>query len=154
RKLRLSAPVSLQAQERAIGRAGTGASVFVDRLPVDPSDFAPSEILAELVIEGPEVTDQDLPAPAELQAVVPRDLAEIKSEEIAATVQLDPTAPQNVFLQIMSHVSCSADDGKCTGPCTTGSPNCLSTAFTVDGHHFSPAFVRSLKLRTGGAPTA
>ena len=73
RKLGLPPIVSIQAQERAFARAARAVPI-PEAPPVDPSDFAPGQILAELVIEGPEIIDQSLPTAGELAPLVPKDL--------------------------------------------------------------------------------
>ena len=94
RKLKLDPPTSIQAQERAFARAATAVSPWLWTFQrVDPGDFAPGQILAELVIEGAEISDQNLPGASELTGLVPRDLPDITQAEIDAS-----KAPQRVEL--------------------------------------------------------
>jgi hypothetical protein len=111
RKLRLDPPHSIQAQERAIARAAGISPQAAGVPPVDPDDFAPGQILAQLVIEGDEVSDQKLPETSELAGLVPKDLADIKPEEI------DPASAQKVELK-QAFARCGAD-GRCE-PCAPG----------------------------------
>lgn len=148
RKLKLDPVVSIQAQERAFARAAAGAPEPLAVPPVDAADFAAGQILAQLVIEGPEVTDQSLPTAAELAGLVPKDLPDITPEEIETA-----KAPQTVELK-REFGRCNASDGLCE-PCSPSEPDCR-LAFKVDNKQFSmdPKSTRVLRLRTGGKATA
>jgi FtsP/CotA-like multicopper oxidase with cupredoxin domain len=151
RHLDLRPSFSLQAQERNLSRA---PSITAESPPpVGPPDFEPGQILAELVIEGPEVTDQSLPPPGDLAGFKPTALPDITPAEIASTLAIDPTARQDVALQILLGVVCPADSEciKCSSPTQ---PGCLPRVFAVSNRPFSSSFARPLNLRTGGAWSA
>lgn len=146
RKLRLRPPESIQAQERALARAALSLQPFSIQ-PVDPADFAPGQLLAQLIIEGEEISDQKLPEVSELENLVPTDLPDIRQAELDAS-----NAPQKVELKI-EVARCNAADGLCE-PCgQSPSPDCRPV-FQIDGRQFAPQSIRSLKLHTGGKPTA
>jgi FtsP/CotA-like multicopper oxidase with cupredoxin domain len=118
RKLDLPAPVSIQAQQLAFARAAAAPAAAKKKTlavpPVNPNDFTPGQILAELVVEGDPVADQ-LPTADELKDVVPKELADIKPKDLNGQ-------PQTVAFSTGNAV-CNAVDGSCV-PCTTG-PNCI-----------------------------
>jgi FtsP/CotA-like multicopper oxidase with cupredoxin domain len=118
RKLDLPAPVSIQAQQLAFARAAAAPAGAKKKAlaapPVNPNDFAPGQILAELVVEGDTVADQ-LPTADELKDVVPKELVNIKPGDLNGQ-------PQTVAFSTGNAV-CNAVDGSCV-PCTTG-PNCI-----------------------------
>ncbi len=116
RKLDLPAPVSIQAQQVAFARAAAAPAKKKTLAvpPVNPNDFTPGQILAELVVEGDPVADQ-LPTADELKDVVPKELVDIKPEDLNGQ-------PQTVEFSTGNAI-CNAVDGSCV-PCSTG-PNCI-----------------------------
>jgi FtsP/CotA-like multicopper oxidase with cupredoxin domain len=149
RKLQLTPDVSIQAQERAFARAAARPLTTLESItvPVDPADFAPGQILAELVIEGEPVTDQTLPTADDLKGLIPKELPDITPEEIA-----NGNAPQSVEFKVGS-AKCNAADGACDQTCP--GPGC-ALAFQVNNMQFSttPKVPLVLKLNTNGKPTA
>ncbi|MHB8270800.1 multicopper oxidase family protein [Bradyrhizobium sp.] len=151
RKLQLTPDVSILAQERAFARArvsGRPLSTLESIAPpVDPADFAPGQILVELVIEGEPVTDQTLPTADDLKGLIPKELPNITPEEIA-----NGNAPQSVEFKI-GDAKCNAADGACEQTCP--GPGCDS-AYQVNNMQFSttPTVPRILKLNSNGKPTA
>jgi FtsP/CotA-like multicopper oxidase with cupredoxin domain len=149
RKLGLNPPTSIQAQERAFARAAVLSPFALGAPPVDPGDFAPGQILAELVIEGTEISDQSLPGASELTGLVPKDLPDITQAEIDAS-----KAPQRVELSRAFGI-CNPADGSCK-PCTPADgPDCRLSS-QVNNRQFSldPGAVRPLRLHTAGKPAA
>jgi FtsP/CotA-like multicopper oxidase with cupredoxin domain len=102
------------------------------------------QILAELVIEGAEITA------SELVGLIPKDHPDITQAEIDAS-----NAPQQVDLN-GGNAICNATNGLCT-PCDPkkDGPTC-QFAFQVGERQFSsdPSAVRTLKLYTAGKPSA
>jgi FtsP/CotA-like multicopper oxidase with cupredoxin domain len=118
RKLDLPAPVSIQAQQLAFARAAAAPAAAKKKAlavpPVNPNDFTPGQILAELVVEGDPVADQ-LPTADELKDVVPKELVDIKPGDLNGQ-------PQTVAFSTGNAI-CNAVDGSCV-PCSSG-PNCI-----------------------------
>jgi hypothetical protein len=100
------------------------------------------------VIEGTPV-QAALPEKQALEGLIPKELPDITSQEIAATQQLDSTASQRVHFSLERRI-CDPQTGICT-PCSSGTGCGLK--FLVDGNQFS-LNKRTLKLRTGGKWTA
>jgi FtsP/CotA-like multicopper oxidase with cupredoxin domain len=119
RKLDLPAPVSIQLQQLAFARAAAAPAAAKKKAlavpPVNPNDFTPGQILAELVVEGDPVADQ-LPTEAELKDVVPTELVDIKPKDLNGQ-------PQTVAFST-GYATCNAVDGSCV-PCSTPGPNCI-----------------------------
>jgi FtsP/CotA-like multicopper oxidase with cupredoxin domain len=149
RKLKLDPPTSIQAQERSFARAAALSPLAMGAPPVDPGDLVPGQILAELVIEGSEISDQSLPDSSELAGLIPKDLPDITQAEIDAS-----NAPQRVELNRAFGI-CNPADGSCNPCAPADGPDCRFV-FQVNHRQFStdPSAVRPLKLHTGGKPTA
>jgi FtsP/CotA-like multicopper oxidase with cupredoxin domain len=149
RKLQLNPTISIQAQERAFARAAAARPEVLGVPPVDADDFAPGQILAQLIIEGAEVTDQRLPTAGELAGLIPKDLPDITQAEID-----NAKAPETVELK-REFGRCNASDGLCEPCMPSEGPDCRF-AFKVGNRQFSmdSKATRILRLRTGGKATA